>query len=163
MKNSRLKWAALLCLAALSQPAAWAAPRSIESFDGTAWHKLTQSITQPTAVVFSTTDCTHCPKVIAQLAREAKQRGFQATLVVVVLDGAGADLLRNAHYQPADRLFVFTGPDAPLRHSVDPRWRGMTPFVGLLNPQQPAVLKAGPPSPEAIEAWARVAREGAAR
>ena len=133
-KNSRLKWAALLWFAALSHPAALAAPRSVESFDGTAWRSLTQSITQPTAVVFSTTDCSHCPKVIAQLACKAEQRGLQATPLVVVLNGAGADLLQIVRYQRADRLFVFTGPDALLRHGVDPRWRGMSPFVGFVEP-----------------------------
>jgi len=61
-------------------------------------------------------------------------------LIVVVMDGmADMDLLNEAHYATADRLFIFSESDAPansiaaLQYSINPKWRGITPYVALLG------------------------------
>jgi hypothetical protein len=144
-------------LLALACSAASAAPRSIEPFDASTWQHLQQPGTPPTAVVFTTTDCSHCPGAIDKLAQEIRRRKLDAQLVTVVMDGGGAELLHSAHYRQADRLLVFAGAPAALRYGVDPRWRGVTPYVALLNGKAPPVMKAGPPSDAAIDAWAQAA------
>lgn len=134
--------------------AAGAAPREVETFDVSTWQSL-QQVQRPTAVVFTTTDCAHCPAVIAALADEARRRA-DASVVAVVMDGEAANVA-DAHYRPADRLFAFEGQAARLRHSVDPGWRGMTPYVALLSPGRPPVWVLGRPSPAQIETWASAA------
>ena len=65
--------------------AAVAAPKAVEAFDATTWPALQQA-RQPVAVVFTTTDCSHCPAVVEQLARAVQQRRDGARLVTVVMD-----------------------------------------------------------------------------
>ena len=134
-----------------------AAPQSVEAFDAAAWQQL-QRGSAPVAVVFTTTDCTHCPKVIERIAHEIRERRLNATLVAVVMDSHAPELLRNAHYRGVDRLLAFHGAPAPLRHAVDPRWRGVTPFVGLLAPGQAPALKPGMPSDGLLATWAQAGR-----
>lgn len=144
----------LLALLALPM-AALAHPSRVETLDAAAWSRLQQSEKGPSAVVFSTTDCAHCPGVIAQVSGHIRAQKSHARLVVVVMDGAGPELLRHEAYLPADRLFVFdpATPPAALRHAVDPRWRGVTPYVVLMKPAAPAVAQAGPPSTELLQRW----------
>lgn len=137
--------------------AAVAAPKAVEAFDATTWAALQQA-RQPLAVVFSTTDCSHCPAVVEQLARSVRAQHGGARLVTVVMDvspgEADAALLATAHYRQADRLLAFDGPAAALRHQVNPSWRGVTPYVALLRPGQPAKFVMGPPSAQEVKDWA---------
>jgi hypothetical protein len=109
-------------------------------------------------VVFTTTDCAYCPATIRRFAKEIQQRKLQATLIAVVMDVAPGDtdaqLLGDAHYQPAHRLLAFAGPPVKLRYAVDPTWRGVTPFVALLKPGERPVLLTGPPSAQILQQWA---------
>ncbi len=161
MNASFRSFAASLCTlaAALSGPGAVAAPRAIETFDGTTWQALQGALERPAVVVFSTTDCVHCPAVMEALSREIRARKLNATLVAVVMDIAPGDadaaLMRDAHYRRADRLFAFAGQAPALRYAVDPGWRGVTPFVAFLLPHQTPVSVAGPPSAHVIETWAK--------
>lgn len=142
---------AMLAAGVLAVPAAGAAPRAVESFDVSTWPTLTQ-MRRPAAVVFTTTDCTHCPAVIAHLAAEFQRLAFDGSLYVVVMDGE-PDVAAHPHYQVADRLFVFAGQGHRIRHTVDPTWRGMTPYVALLSPGHPIVWVLGRPSPDQLRAW----------
>lgn len=168
-------------LAAWIATSAAAAPQAVGSFDGVTWRSLQASLDRPTAVVFSTTDCVHCPAAIEALAREIRRRkwmtgeraiGTRATgkratgkraaeLVVVVMDRAPGDddarLMRDAHYRAADRLFAFSGQGAALRYSVNPDWRGVTPFVAFLVPGAPPVWVAGLPSETDMANWVKAA------
>ncbi|EHR69426.1 hypothetical protein BurJ1DRAFT_0544 [Burkholderiales bacterium JOSHI_001] len=137
--------------------AALAAPRAVEAFDDTTWAALQGDKARPAVVVFTTTDCAHCPVVIEQLAAELRQRRLGATLVAVVMDQApgedDAALLADAHYRPAARLLAFAGSAAALRHQVQPRWRGVTPFVAFIAPPAPTLTVAGPPPAEMLQRY----------
>ncbi len=148
-----------LCLWACAG-AAWAAPAtSVEPFDEHSWAALQSQLKQPAAVVFTTTDCAHCPAVIQSLATTLRRGHLKAGLWVVVMDMApgedDAALLADNHYRAANRLLAFDGQALRLRHGVDPNWRGMTPYVALLRPAQPAVTVVGPPSAQQVDAWVR--------
>ncbi len=135
------------------QPVAAAASR-IEGFDGQSWSRLQKELPRPAVVVFSTTDCSHCPAIIAALGQQLKNRQPLVPLVVVVMDGEGQDdLLQEPHYLPANRLFVFKGQTAALQFSVSPAWRGVTPYVALLPKAGPVNLILGKPSGQEVESW----------
>jgi hypothetical protein len=134
--RSYLTAAALVLPAALlTVPmAASAAPRLVESFDAGTWAGWQQSLRRPAIVVFTTTDCAHCPAALAEIERQRRSHTPRAELLVVVMDGESDDasLLQQAHYRSADRLLAFDGPANRLRHSVNPGWIGVTPYVALL-------------------------------
>lgn len=161
----RKTWAALAALAGLCLllAGASAAPRRVEAFDTAAWPALQAGLKMPTVLVFSTTDCAHCPAVFRRLGQDIHQRQGQgrASLVAVVMDAAPGDddaaLVHDPRYQPADWLLVFSGQAPALRYAVDPRWRGITPFVVFLSPQAPQVFVTGPRKPAQIAAWLRAA------
>lgn len=136
--------------------AAVAAPKAVEAFDATTWPALQQA-RQPMAVVFTTTDCSHCPAVVEQLAQTVQQRRDGARLITVVMDmppgEADAQLLATAHYRRCDRLMAFDGPVATLRYQVNPAWRGVTPYVALLRPGQPVKFVMGAPSAQDLKDW----------
>lgn len=113
---------------------AGAAPRLVESFDAGTWANWQQNLPRPAIVVFTTTDCAHCPAALAAVDRQRRNLRPRADLVVVVMDAEPGDpaLLQQGHYRVADRLLAFDGPVNRLRHSVDPRWIGVTPYVGLM-------------------------------
>lgn len=153
--------AATALLAGLSAGPAAAAPRAVEAFETGSWARLQATLKQPTVVVFSTTDCAHCPAVFEMLARQIRQRQLKAKLVAVVMDLAPGDddagLKRDRHFQGVDRLFAFAGQAPALRYAVEPRWRGVTPYVVFLTPQRPALAVTGPPSPADVDAWVAAA------
>jgi hypothetical protein len=145
--------------ACLATGIAAAAPRSVETFDARTWPALQASLDTPAVVVFTTTDCAYCPGVIEQLAGEIRERRLKAPLIAVVLDAApgeaDAQLVADPHYGPADRLMAVSGQVAAVRHSVNPAWRGMTPYVAFLRPGASPAWVLGKPSETAIEAWHR--------
>lgn len=137
--------------------------RAIEAFDANAWQRLRSEVGQPTVVVFSTTYCPNCPRAIAQLRASMQARRMQAALIVVVMDGAmddktQADMLRDRHYESADRLFVFQGDETALRYSVQPSWRGITPYVALLAPRTAPQFVSGAPDERVLDAWTKSIR-----
>ncbi len=161
--NASFRKSALLLLSAwgaLAQVAA-AAPRTVEAFDHSTWQALQAGLKRPSAVVFSTTDCAHCPAVIEALRRDIRQRKLNAALIVVIMDvapgEADAGVLHHAQYRLADRLFAFAGQAPALRYAVDPRWRGVTPYVSFLAPNRQAMAVTGPPSAADIDAWSGAA------
>lgn len=144
---------------AASAAPATAAPRGVEAFDSARWATLQATLKQPAVLVFSTTDCVHCPVVLQRMGQDIRQRKLQAALLAVVMDQAPGDddaaLLADPHYAGADRLFAFAGQAPAIRYAVDPRWRGVTPYLVFLAPGRPPVVVTGPPSAATVEAWAQ--------
>jgi hypothetical protein len=133
------------------KPAA-GAPRSIEPFGSDTWRAWQAGLPRPAIVVFTTTYCSTCPEAFAYLADAIATHALGATLIAVVMDGEDhPNLLRDAHYRRADRLFVFQGQEAALRHAVDPRWRGVTPYVALFGSRGAPTLVAGRPSLDVLQ------------
>ncbi len=131
---------------------AHAAPKTIEQFDGKTWQQFQTTLSRPSIVVFSTTDCAHCPAVIEKMAAEIKQRKVRAALLVVLMDGEGNKaVLRDPHYQKVNRLFEFSGQTSVLQYAVDPTWRGVTPYVALFSKTGAPKLIAGNPSVADVE------------
>jgi hypothetical protein len=129
--------------------AALAAPTP-ERFDGRTWGQLSGAPPRPAIVVFSTTDCAHCPAVIRKLA-SGKSR-YSADLFAVVMDG-GPSIAGKTPYRLADRVFVFDGNEQALRYSVNPDWRGVTPYIALLAPGRPVKYLVGPPAERDLQAF----------
>lgn len=149
----------LMALAPATAPAR-AAGHSVHPFDGQTWQALRQQVDarrQPQLVVFSATWCAVCPGVIAQLAGDPRRRRAGAALWVVLSDvapgEADARLLASPHHAGADRLLAFDGPAAAIRHAVDPRWRGVAPFVAWLAPGLPPQFVQGAPAATDLERW----------
>ena len=146
--------AMLLAASVATAVPALAAAKHIENFDAQTWQRLQQDLPRPSAVVFSTTDCSHCPAIIAALGQQLKNRQPQVPLVVVVMDGDDQPgLLQEPHYLPANRLFVFQGQIAALQYGINPNWRGITPYVALLPKAGAVKLVLGKPSAQELDNW----------
>ena len=154
-KPYKIIYALLIALLlSLSSLSAQAAPGKVEIFDGKTWQRMQKELPRPSAVVFSTTDCGHCPGVITALAEQISQRKMAIPLVVVVMDGEGQDdLLQEPHYQNASRLFIFHGQTAALQYGINPNWRGITPYVALLPRVGETKLVLGKPTEPEIKRW----------
>jgi hypothetical protein len=115
-----------------------AQPLPVQVFDVQRWTGLLRE-PGPALVVFTSTDCAHCPQAIERLTRHQRdeQRAGRPVprLDVVVMDGREEpeSLSAEPHFQLADRLFAFYGQAARVRHSVNPAWFGQTPYVALLG------------------------------
>ena len=154
------RWLRLLAvLAAVLAPvaAAFAAPPAVLPFGANTWNDLAHSTLRPMAVVFSTTDCVHCPRVIDNLAATIRKSGSRARLVVVAMDGAGQEeaLRADRHYRQANVLYAFDGDPMALRYKVNPDWRGLTPYVALIPATGETRFHTGPPPAAAVRAFLR--------
>ncbi|MCX7177613.1 MAG: hypothetical protein NTX56_02240 [Proteobacteria bacterium] len=152
-------WLRILLLAGivLSAPAAWSAPRTIQPFVAETWQELSLSARRPMVVVFSTTDCAHCPAVIDSLAASIHASHSAARLVVVVMDGADQRqaLRADPHYRKANVLYAFDGDATALRFRINPDWRGVTPYVALMPADGTTHFHTGAPPAEALQALLR--------
>lgn len=155
-----LKLAGVLLASGLfATPGAFAEPSNVERFDAASWDRLQTDLSRPAAIVFTATYCVNCPAVLAQLAQALKAHGIKGEIVAVVIDDAAApELLKSEHYAQASRLFLFEGNEASLRYRVDPRWRGVTPYIALLSDDGKTTFSAGTPSAEQVAAWLGKAR-----
>lgn len=110
----------------------------VQGFDAQRWAALLRE-PGPALVVFTATDCAHCPQAIDRLVRHQRDERRAGRPVprldVVVLDGRDQPeaLASEPHYRQADRLFAVDGQAARLRHAVNPAWFGQTPYVALLG------------------------------
>lgn len=143
--------------------AAGASAKQVEAFNAPSWRALQAGLKAPTIVVFSSTDCVHCPGVLKHLAADKQRQQMKLPLIAVVMDHApGSDdddaLLANPHYRDADRLMAFDGQGQVLRYAVNPQWRGMTPYVALLRPGAAPQFVMGPPDAAALQAWLQQAK-----
>ena len=128
-----------------------AAPKA-ELFEAASWERLSHDPGHPAIVVLSTTDCVHCPGVIRSLAREKSRYPGNPRLIAVVMDG-GLDIVGKSPYNLAERVFVFGKNPQALRYSVNPDWRGVTPYIALLSPYRPIQYLVGPPAERDIRAF----------
>ena len=82
---------------------------------------------------------------------------YAIALLVVLADvapgEADARLLASAHYRRADRLLAFDGPNAAIRHAVDPQWRGVSPAVAWLAPGERRQFVQGAPASADLQRW----------
>lgn len=171
-----MRLALLSALTVFTLSIAGAAPRAVEPFSASTWAGWQGGLAQPAVIVFTSTDCVHCPAVLERLAQAVRERrprlpapgpasaptvgagAMRNTVVIaVVIDAApgeaDAELLARPHYRAADRLFAFAGPSAPLRFGVNPSWRGVTPYVAFLQPGRPPRWITGAPSDADFDAW----------
>jgi thiol-disulfide isomerase/thioredoxin len=131
-----------------------AAPTKVERFDTKTWAQLQKDLPRPSVVVFTATYCSNCPALIDRIAQKLAKQGLKQNIVAVVVDEATPqELLASHHYQAVSKLFAFDGNEATLRYAVDPRWRGVTPYVALLSATDKVMFVAGTPSDAQFEAW----------
>jgi hypothetical protein len=137
-------------------PAVAGAP-AVLAFGPNTWHELTHSKQRPLVVVFSTTDCVHCPKAIDELATALRLSNSRVRLAVVVMDGSGQerDLVKDRHYRKAHSLYAFDGDAQALRYTVNPDWRGLTPYVALIAVGGAASFHAGAPTAGVLREFLR--------
>jgi thiol-disulfide isomerase/thioredoxin len=141
----------LLCCVPLL---AAAEPKKVERFDTKTWAQLQKELPRPSVVVFTATYCSNCPALIDRIAQQLTKQGLKQDIVAVVVDEATPqELLASHHYKSVSKLFAFDGNEATLRYGVDPRWRGVTPYVALLSAPDKVVFIAGTPSDAQFEAW----------
>lgn len=141
----------LLCCAPML---AIAGPVKVERFDSKTWTQLQNDLPRPSVVVFTATYCSNCPALIDRIVQKLAKQGLKRDIVAVVVDEATPqELLASHHYNAATRLFAFDGNEATLRYAVDPRWRGVTPYVALLSAPDKVVFIAGSPTDAQFETW----------
>jgi hypothetical protein len=134
----------------------FAAPSLVEPFDQTTWRSLISKQQQPALVIFTSVTCIHCPAAIKRLATKRSAIASQIPLVVVSMDGeSNAALLQDPHYASADRLFLFRGRSQALQFSVNPEWRGMTPYVGFIDSRGGVRFSLGEPRDALLSEWLR--------
>ncbi len=155
-KYSRSGLMALLLLINLSWSPVLttAAELTSQEFNQQTWQTLLRQSKSASIVVFTTTDCSHCPAVVEYLAQYLKKQAptqvAKPALQLVVMDGQDEpEALKHGHYLLADKLWVFQGNRNALQYSVNPKWRGLTPYVALLNQQQTEFV-IGKPDPDKL-------------
>lgn len=122
------------CLAGLLSVPGTLPAKEVQTFDAATWTRLLDAAPRPLVVVFTTTDCEYCPAVIERIARQIRAQGSQARLEAVVMDGIDESVQSGRHYARADRVYVFAkGESDRLRFAIDPEWRGITPYVVLVD------------------------------
>lgn len=129
----------------IAQHAIASPPGKVEIFDVQTWQKFTVATNEPAIVVFSATYCVHCPAVIQKLAKDKLRYGKNVKLVAVVMDG-DTGIRTKSPYVLTDRVFIFEGNEQAIRYSVNPDWRGVTPYTVLLAPGKAPKYISGPPA-----------------
>ena len=134
----------------------FAAPSLVEPFDQTTWRSLISKQQLPALVIFTSVTCIHCPAAIKRLATKRSAIASHIPLVVVSMDAeSNAALLQDPHYASADRLFLFRGRSQALQFSVNPEWRGMTPYVGFIDSRGGVRFSLGEPRDALLSEWLR--------
>ncbi len=140
---------------------AQAAPGAAEPFDAQTWRTLRQQVDasgKPMLVMFTASWCAVCPGVAKQLAADKRRQRAGTPLLMVMSDLSPEELAQHrghgmhAHAE-ADRLLAFDGPEAPIRHAVDPRWRGMVPYIAWLAPRRAPEFVSGAPDAATLARW----------
>ena len=140
----------------LLMQSSFAAPSLVEPFDQSTWRSLTNKQEQPALVIFTSVTCIHCPAAIKRLAAKRSAIAPHIPLVVVSMDAdSNAVLLQDPHYAPADRLFLFRGRSQALQFSVNPEWRGMTPYVSFIDSRGGVRFSLGEPRDALLSEWLR--------
>lgn len=140
---------------------AQAAPGAAEPFDAQTWRALRQQVDasgKPALVMFTASWCAVCPGVAKQLAADKRRQRAGTPLLMVMSDLSPEELAQHrghgmhAHAE-ADRLLAFDGPEAAIRHAVDPRWRGVVPHIAWLAPGRAPEFVSGAPDAATLTRW----------
>lgn len=139
----------------------FAAANGVTEFNSQSWAQLLGQTKQAAIVVFTSTDCSHCPAVVDYLKTYLQAQPANASkipLYLVVMDGQDEpDLLSQGHYLQADKLLAFSGNRNALQYGVNPKWRGLTPYVAFITHHQ-AEFVVGKPEKEKLNEFTRKAR-----
>ena len=155
---------ALLCLlllgastcaqSATPKPATTAGITEVVDFDESTWAQLLKSGPRPAAYLFTTSYCSTCPDAFATLRAAVEQKHQAIQLVAVMMDVSGKQALRHAMYfQGLTQMFAFDGFEPAIRHSVDPAWPNITPYIVLIDKKGVVQRSVGAPSAKALRAW----------
>jgi len=125
-------------------------------FELDSWQKLVHS-SGNAAVVFTSTHCVHCPGLVADLLGDRKQRRQGYKILVVMTDGGALDLGKSP-YNKADSSYFFIGNTQALRYTVNPSWRGVTPYVALISSAGGVQFYSGSPPRDSLLRWGRDSR-----
>ena len=132
-----------------------AVPKTVEPFDEKIWSGLLTEAGMPAIIIFSSLQCTHCPGLIDKISARIQQNKSATRLYVVSIDGNddAAELIEDAHYMKAHRLFVFAGSGQKIQYAVNVDWRGMTPYVAYLGGKGKAEFILGEPKEAMLRRW----------
>jgi hypothetical protein len=151
-----LLWLCLLLGAAGAgaQSAAGSGVSAVTDFDETTWAQLLKSGPRPAAYLFTTSYCSTCPDAFAKLSAAVRPKHPTIPLAAVMMDVSGNQALRHAvHFVGLTQLFAFDGFEPAIRHSVDPAWPNVTPYIVLINKKGVVQHFIGPPPAQALRAW----------
>lgn len=127
---------------------------SLKDFDETTWATLMRSGPRPAAYLFTTSYCSTCPEAFATLQAAVRSKGRQVEMVAVMMDVSGDQALRHAaHFAGLTQMYAFDGFEPAIRHSVDPKWPNVTPYVVLVNQHGKVGRFLGAPNAAVIRAW----------
>jgi hypothetical protein len=154
-KLKKLIKSTILAIAIIAAPSLARASEP-KPFDLDSWKQLVHTADRA-VVVFTSTHCVHCPRLVAELLKNRKQPSQTYKVLVVTTDGGASDL-GKAPYSEADGRYFFKGNTQALRYSVNPSWRGVTPYVALTNQGGAAQFYSGGPPRDSLERWARGGR-----
>lgn len=151
----------LAAMSSILLSTAQATPGAAEPFDAQTWRALRQQVDasgKPALVMFTASWCAVCPGVAQKLATDKRRRRAGVPLLMVMSDLAPEELSQHrshgmhAHAE-ADRLLAFEGPEAQIRHAVDPRWRGVVPHIAWLAPGRAPEFVSGAPDAATLARW----------
>lgn len=125
----------------------WAAPKVLV-FDQSTWATWQQQKKRPHVLVFSRSDCAHCPAVLKQIALELKQRHLKAGLGVVLMDGieVAQAIADEPYYKVVNQFYAASVDETKLRYAINPTWPGITPYVAIMDKRGQLHFVMGPPS-----------------
>ncbi len=157
---SRNKYLAAAVMLLALHAGVMAAPAAVENFDKTSWQQLRKQTTSPSIVVFSSVTCTHCPGAIDRIAAALSAARSGTRLIVVSMDSEDdAVLLHDPHLASVSRVFAFNGSAQALQYSVNPGWRGMTPYIAYLDGKRGVRFVLGEPKDETLREWLAAGRQ----
>lgn len=150
----------LVSIAATAHPSeqhgASARSIAVKPFNEGTWTSLLKTGPRPAAYMFTTTYCSACPGVFAEVREAAKGSKARPELIVVMIDAEGPQALRHAaHFRGMTQFFTFDGYEPAIRASIDPTWRNITPYVVLMDRSGRIQKGVGSPSAQSLQQWLR--------
>lgn len=120
------------------------------------WAEQLKSGPRPAAYVFTTSYCSTCPDAFAQVAEASAGRRPGVPLIAVMMDAQGHQAMHHAvHFKGLTALYTFDGHEAAIRHSIDPQWPNITPYIVLVDRQGRRQTTIGSPEPKMLQNWLR--------
>ncbi len=127
---------------------------SVLFFDETTWARLAEKGPRPAVYIFTNSDAPDNKEVFEKLLAFILHARRPVELVMVLMDVQGKGALEHApHFVGATRLYTFNGSAPAIRHSVDPKWPGATPYIVLLGQDGALQRSTGLPEEAALKKW----------